>query len=72
MRKQMLVRCQACAYLLYGLDGMRCPECGCEFDPADGRTVRLPEPRTISGRFVIVLIASTLMTAVTILQMLKG
>jgi hypothetical protein len=41
-------RCLDCNYTLRGLRGLRCPECGREFDPDDPRTVNLgPRSRIV-------------------------
>jgi hypothetical protein len=37
-------RCLSCAYVLTGLDGLRCPECGRHFDPRDPRTYTTKPP----------------------------
>ncbi len=45
-------RCRGCGYALRGLTHLRCPECGRPFDPADGRTMRLPFRRRRTRRLI--------------------
>lgn len=37
--------CLSCNYDLRNLTEHRCPECGCEFDPADESTFHVPSSR---------------------------
>lgn len=64
--------CRSCGYCLRGLADNRCPECGCEFDPADPRTFRrksaasLLRPWTWNRRVVrfhLLMLASSLPVA---------